>query len=84
MGPTGPDGKTIPICGNLYSLSHRQVKRHLTNIGISNGLAWDTKTNKMYYIDTLFPGIYEFDYDHGTGHICKHFIYIYHVAFLVT
>lgn len=71
MGPYGVDGKTIPISGNLYSLSCRHVKRHLTNIGISNGLAWNTKTNKMYYIDTLFPGIYQFDYDHATGHICK-------------
>lgn len=71
MGPNGPDGKTIPKMGSLYSLTKRNLKKHASEIGISNGLAWNTKTRKMYYIDTLFPGVYQYDYDPKAGNICK-------------
>ncbi|XP_018331278.1 regucalcin [Agrilus planipennis] len=69
MGPTGPDGVTIPKMGSLYSLSRRTIKKHEGNVSISNGCAWNIKTRKMYYIDTLFPGVYEYDYDLNTGDI---------------
>lgn len=71
MGPNGPDGKVIPNKGSLYSLTGRDLKKHVSEIGISNGLAWNTKTKKMYYIDTLFPGVYQYDYDPETNNICK-------------
>lgn len=71
MGPNGPDGKTIPQRGSLYSLTKMNLKKHASEIGISNGLAWNTKTQKMYYIDTLFPGVYQYDYEPETGNICK-------------
>lgn len=86
MGPADSHGQTIPNRGSLYSLSSKSVKKHLSNIGISNGLAWNTKTNKMYYVDTLFPGLYQFDYDPATGNIGKYrltllLIIIYRMSF---
>nr|CAH7744474.1 unnamed protein product [Callosobruchus chinensis] len=61
MGPTSEDGTTENHKGALYSLTKGTLKKHESNIGISNGLAWDTKTNKMYYIDTLVPCVFQYD-----------------------
>jgi gluconolactonase len=69
MGGQDDTGETIPGRGSLYSFTQGKVKRHLKEIGISNGIAFDTELNKMYYVDTLFPGIYEFDYDGENGEI---------------
>ncbi|XP_067639573.1 regucalcin isoform X2 [Eurosta solidaginis] len=38
-----------------------------TDVGISNGLAWNEKTNKMYYIDTADYEVKEYDYDFNAG-----------------
>ena len=40
------------------------------NIGISNGLAWNEATGKMYYIDSIDLDIKEYDVDKH-GNICK-------------
>lgn len=40
-----------------------------TNIGISNGLAWNEKTSKFYYIDSIDRNIKEYDYNKVTGDI---------------
>lgn len=69
MGGQDDTGEAIPGRGSLYSFTQGKVKRHLKEIGISNGIAFDTELNKMYYVDTLFPGIYEFDYDGENGEI---------------
>ncbi|CAG9833814.1 unnamed protein product [Diabrotica balteata] len=61
MGPAGADGETIPQRGALYSVEKGSVKKHLSNIGISNGLAWNTKKMKMYYLDTLQPKVFQYD-----------------------
>ena len=42
-----------------------------TDVGISNGLAWNEQRNKMYYIDTTDYDIKEYDYDFKTGKACK-------------
>lgn len=44
-----------------------------TNIGISNGLTWDVKRKKFYYIDSVARDVKEFDYDKATSGICKNF-----------
>lgn len=44
-----------------------------TNIGISNGLTWDVKRKKFYYIDSKTRDVKEFDYDKATSGICKNF-----------
>lgn len=40
-------------------------------IGLSNGLAWNEKKNKFYYVDSCDSNINEFNYDPKTGDICK-------------
>lgn len=40
------------------------------SVGISNGLAWNEKTNKFYYIDSVDSDVKEFDYDPVTGNLC--------------
>lgn len=42
------------------------------NVGISNGLTWNEKTNKFYYIDSCDLDVKEFDYDPKTGNICEY------------
>lgn len=47
------------------------VKRLRENVFISNGLTWNTKTNKFYYIDSCVYDVKEFDYNVTTGHLCE-------------
>ncbi|CAH1966919.1 unnamed protein product [Acanthoscelides obtectus] len=61
MGPPGPDGNIMPRRGALYCLANGQLQKHECNIGISNGLAWNTELKKMYYIDTLEPCVFQYD-----------------------
>lgn len=52
------------------------VKDLLHNIHVSNGLAWNEKEKKFYFIDSFKFDVKEFDYDPKTGDICKyHFIF---------
>lgn len=55
--------------GTFYSVEKGLVVAHLSNINISNGLTWNEKTNKFYYIDSGDLHIKEFDYDPSTGSI---------------
>lgn len=71
MGPAGEDGEIMPGKGALYSYSKGLLIKHEANIGISNGMAWDIKENKMYYIDTMCPVVFQYDYDPETGTICN-------------
>lgn len=47
-----------------YTKEEGEVK-HLSEIGISNGLTWDLKKGVMYYIDTLKQTVDEIDYNNG-------------------
>lgn len=67
-------------CGGPHSLANASfyrfdkvggVKQLFENIYISNGLTWNTKTNKFYYIDSCSYDVKEFDYDGATGDLCK-------------
>lgn len=42
-----------------------------SEIGVSNGLTWNEKTNKFYYIDSVDLDVKEFDYDPKSGNICE-------------
>lgn len=42
-----------------------------SEIGVSNGLTWNEKTNKFYYIDSCDLDVKEFDYDPKSGNICE-------------
>ncbi len=59
--------------GGLFTLERSlNVKKHLSKIGISNGLAWTANTRTMYYIDTIPRKIYAFDFDIQAGTISKY------------
>ncbi|XP_044258190.1 regucalcin-like [Tribolium madens] len=61
--------KSEPL-GHLYSLdSNKQFKKCLDKIRIANGLAFNEKLKKMYYIDSLIGTIDQFDFDVNTGKI---------------
>lgn len=58
--------------GSLYRYEKGEgVKKLKKNILLSNGLAWDTKRNKFYYIDSCTHVVWQYDYDKNTGDICK-------------
>ncbi|KAJ8918475.1 hypothetical protein NQ315_008172 [Exocentrus adspersus] len=65
-----PKNEKIPLSkGNFYSLQNRKITKHLTNVGISNGLAFDTKLNKFYYNDSFKGTLDQFDFDAARGTI---------------
>lgn len=54
--------------GELYKYSAGgKVELVKSDVGISNGLAWNEKTKKFYYIDTTDYEVKEYDYDFETG-----------------
>ncbi|XP_055910556.1 uncharacterized protein LOC129944923 [Eupeodes corollae] len=56
--------------GHLYRLMKTDAHELLKpDVGISNGLAWDEKAKKFYYIDSEDYNVKEYDYDINTGAI---------------
>lgn len=47
------------------------VKDLLHKIHVSNGLAWNEKAKKFYFIDSCKFDVKEYDYDQKSGDICK-------------
>ena len=68
-------------CGNIFESAEgsfykgggggEKIEKLKSDIGVSNGLAWDRKAKKFYYIDTCQFNIKQFDYEEKTGKICK-------------
>lgn len=59
-----------PGHGSLYRLDpDSSITRVLTDVSISNGIAWSGDDRTMYYIDTPTGGIDAFDFDLATGTI---------------
>jgi len=65
-------------CGDLFASANGSFYKYAPeegvvklreNVSVSNGLTWNAKTNKFYYIDTCQIDVKEFDYDPKTGHI---------------
>lgn len=58
--------------GTLYKYAKgEEVTSILARIGVSNGLAWNAKKDKFYYIDSCAMNIREFDWNAKTGDIGK-------------
>ncbi len=56
--------------GNLYCLdSDLKLNHKLNDLTISNGLAWSSDLQKMYFIDTSTYSVTQFDYDLKTSAI---------------
>ncbi|MEK3883597.1 SMP-30/gluconolactonase/LRE family protein [Paenibacillus sp. PL2-23] len=58
--------------GSLYLVeADGRVRTMLSQVGCSNGIAWDERKGAMYYIDTMKPEVCGFRYDAATGEISE-------------
>ena len=62
MSETGPNG-------SLYSLDGKSLSKLLSNVTISNGMAWSPDHKTFYYIDTPTREVRAFEYDLENGTI---------------
>jgi sugar lactone lactonase YvrE len=53
--------------GSLYSFDGKSIAKLLSQITISNGMAWSPDHQTFYYIDTPTREVRAFDYDLSTG-----------------
>ena len=70
VGTMTAEGHTKKQNGSLYCISpNKQVKKHLSQIYTSNGLAFNEAGTKMYFADTGkdVQTIWEFDYELKSG-----------------
>lgn len=66
------DHPEIQTYGNLFRFGDGEPPATVSDpksIQISNGLAWNEKRGKMYYINSCDYNVAEFDYDPSTGNI---------------
>lgn len=76
VGTTSNDEKDK--VGSLYCLDKNlKCRRVLSNIIISNGIAWSSDYKTMYYIDSPTRQVKAYDYDIDTGRIKNEKIVIY-------
>lgn len=58
--------------GGFYKYAvNEKVVQLFDTMQISNGMAWNVKTNKFYLIDSCDFDVKEFDYDPFTGDLCE-------------
>ncbi|KAJ8944491.1 hypothetical protein NQ318_011749 [Aromia moschata] len=57
--------------GSLYSYQSGNLKTFVTEVGVSNGLAFNVELKKFYYIDSFKRTVDEFDFDIGSGSIAN-------------
>lgn len=68
------DGTFVPNKGSLYCMGNDLVlKKQVTPVTISNGLAWSHNEDTLYYIDSMSYQVVAYDYNSQTGAICKKF-----------
>ncbi|MBS1991760.1 MAG: SMP-30/gluconolactonase/LRE family protein [Cyanobacteria bacterium SZAS LIN-3] len=87
LGNRMNDGKCDPAgrfwCGSMHPKYNQgvanlwmmdldlRVEKKLSNVTISNGLAWSSDNKVMYYIDTKTNNVDAFDYDIASGAIAN-------------
>lgn len=84
-GKVAPDGRLLfgtmgmpePIegTGSLWVTDSKLTRVLLDGVTISNGLAWDSSGETLFYIDTPTQQIAAFDYDQTNGAISNHRIF---------
>ena len=68
MGVEATPGKIEPKMGSLYTVDKdHKIQKPVTDVDISNGLAWSADNKTMYYIDSMPRKLFAFDYDGETG-----------------
>jgi sugar lactone lactonase YvrE len=66
------DNAEVETRGSLYSLSPKgTLKTLLTGVRISNGLAWSSDHDTLYYIDTPTRAVMAYAYEVGTGDVSQ-------------
>jgi len=65
------DLKESDPTGSLYSFDGKSVIKLLSDVTISNGMAWSVDHKTLYYIDTPTREVRAFDYDLDTGTIAN-------------
>lgn len=80
-GKCGPDGRfwagtmshtDEPEEGSLYVFDRDQsVTKKISNVSISNGMAWSLDHKTFYYIDTPTYTVVAYNYDKSSGEISK-------------
>ena len=46
-----------------------KVKKHFSDVSLSNGIAWSLDWTKMFFVDSLIRKVFSFDYDESAGTI---------------
>lgn len=86
LGTMGHEKNGIfpPNIGSLYSIGNDfTLKKQISPVSISNGLAWNPNNDIFYYIDSLSYQIVAYNYNSQTGIICKKFIiYQYNIFYI--
>ena len=73
MGQELKPAQPEPHVGNLFSLDQDlSLKKQISNVEISNGMAWSADYTVMYYTDSLPRQIYAYDFDVEKGNISKY------------
>lgn len=84
MGAEGSDGNIKMSQGTLYKLNNENCFRNLdaivSNVSISNGLAWSDDGTRMFYIDSPTRKIALFDYDPVAASICKELKFLFFIV----
>lgn len=57
--------------GSFFSFSKSAGLKYISErqVAISNGITWDEKRNKMFYIDSLARNVKEYDYNQSTSDV---------------
>ncbi|CAB3368240.1 Hypothetical predicted protein [Cloeon dipterum] len=69
MGPEEPGTGVVPDQGSLYLLEIGGLTSKVSGIDVSNGLAWNSAQDLMYYVDTGTGRVDVFDFNLTTAEI---------------
>ncbi|KAF5301532.1 hypothetical protein FQR65_LT08836 [Abscondita terminalis] len=61
----------LPKTGSLYSITKNQIKKHFSDVSVSNGITWSKCLKTFYYIDSSKRTVDKFDYNNETLTLCK-------------
>lgn len=75
MGSEIPDnpGHYYKRRGSLFSIeSDGTVNKRLSNVSISNGMAWSSDNKEFYFVDTYKFAVEAYDFDIVTGDLSEY------------
>ena len=64
------ENREFEVAGNFYSMTqYGRIRKWFGDVGISNGVVWNSDETRMYYIDTTAEAMFAFDFDAEKGEI---------------